>query len=328
VGTIALSALAVAALATAGPYAYVSATTNIEMPAEHWRDMFCDRLLQAGILTLWLVAGTAAYQTWRLSEGGGHAIARSLGGVRIREGDGGADGLKLLNVVEEMALATGIRPPAVYLLRDEPGINAFAAGLEVEEAVIGVTQGAVDRLKRHQLQGVIAHEFSHIVNGDMRLNLQLLGVLTGVQAIASVARFLLRMAIHRDEKVTNGVQAMGSILAGVFGAVLWPIGQIGSMFAMMIHAAVNRQREFLADASAVQFTRDPQGLYEAIQILLNDQSGARLQSPATRVASHMFFAADGHAWQRLLDSHPPLEERLRRLDPTATNLAAPAVLRP
>jgi Zn-dependent protease with chaperone function len=155
----------------------------------------------------------------------------------------------------------------------------------------------------------------------MRLNLQLLGVLTGVQAIAFVARFLLRMAFGRNEKVTNGVQAMGSVLAAVFGAVLWPIGQIGSLFAMMIHAAVNRQREFLADASAVQFTRDRHGLYEALQILLEDEAGSRLQNPATRLASHMFFSADGQAWQRLLESHPPLPERLRRLDPAAAKLA-------
>src|SRR5262249_33587390 len=149
-----------------------------------------------------------------------------------------------LNIVEELSIATGIKAPAVFVLHDEPGINAFAAGLNVTDAVIGVTQGALDRLTRNQLQGIIAHEFSHITNGDMRLNIQILGVLTGVQVISMAARFLLCLAMPTASGGTGGKNPLGMVLALVFGAILWPIGQVGSLFASLIHLAVNRQREF------------------------------------------------------------------------------------
>lgn len=315
IGTIALSALAMAAITTAAAYGYLSTVTNIVMPADYWRHVFCERLIQCGVLTVLAVGGTAAYQSWQLAEGGGRSVARSLGGTRV--GDLGNDPgrLKVLNVVEELAIATGIRPPPVFVLSDEPGINAFAAGFGAKDAVIGVTQGAIDRLQRNQLQGVIAHEFSHIINGDMRLNIQILGVLTGVQAITFAARFLLRLAMPTSEKGTTGKHPLGMILALLFGAVLWPIGQIGSLFATLIHLAVNRQREFLADACAVQFTRDPIGLCEALAILLDDETGSRMVGSDVRLASHMFFAPNSGVWQRLLQTHPPLEERIRRLDP-------------
>lgn len=310
VGTIAVSALAMAAITTAAAYGYLSTVTNIVMPADYWRHVFYDRLVQCGVLTLLAVGGTAAYKSWELAEGGGRGVARSLGGTRVSEPGSDPDRLKVLNVVEELAIATGIRPPPVFVLSGEPGINAFAAGFNAKDAVIGVTQGAIDRLKRHQLQGIIAHEFSHIINGDMRLNIQILGVLTGVQAISFAARFLLRLAAP-----TSGKHPLGMVLALLFGAALWPIGQIGSLFATLIHLAVNRQREFLADASAVQFTRDPVGLCEALLILLDDEAGSRMVGPGARLASHMFFAPSSGAWQRLLQTHPPIQERIRRLDP-------------
>jgi Zn-dependent protease with chaperone function len=314
-GTIAVSAVAMAAIATGAAYGYLSAVTNIVMPADYWRNVFYDRLIQCGVLTLLAVGGTAAYKTWQLADGGGRCVAQSLGGTRVSDPGHDAGRLRMLNVVEELALATGIRPPPVFILTGEPGINAFAAGFNPKEAVIGVTQGAIDRLKRHQLQGIIAHEFSHIINGDMRLNIQILGVLTGVQAITFAARFLLRLAMPSKEKGMAGKHPLGMVLALLFGGALWPIGQIGSLFATLIHLAVNRQREFLADASAVQFTRDPIGLCEALAILQDDESGSRLHDSGARLASHMFFAPSGGAWQRLLQSHPPIEERIRRLDP-------------
>jgi len=315
VGTIAVSALAMAFLATAAAYGYLSAVTNIVMPPDHWPGVFRHRLIQCGVVTLLAVLGTAAYKSWQLAEGGGRCVARSLGGTRVSEAGNDSSRLKLLNVVEELAISTGIRPPPVFILTDEPGINAFAAGLDAKDAVIGVTQGAVDRLKRQQLQGIIAHEFSHIVNGDMRLNIQILGILTGVQAITFAARFLLGIALPASGKGSGGGHPLGMVLALLFGAALWPIGQIGSLFAMLIHLAVNRQREFLADASAVQFTRDPHGLCEALTILLDDETGSRMVGSGAQLASHMFFAPSGGAWQRLFATHPPLEERIRRLDP-------------
>jgi Zn-dependent protease with chaperone function len=315
IGTIVVSALAMAGVAVAAGYAHLSATTNIKMPADYWQGVFFHRLIECFVITLLAVGGTAVYKSFQLADGGGRSVARMLGGTRVVEADKDAGNTRLLNVVEELAIATSIRPPPVYVLKDEPGINAFAAGLNPKDAVIGVTQGALDRFQRHQLQGVVAHEFSHILNGDMRLNIQLLGVLTGVQVISFAARFLLRLAMPGTDKRSTGKHPLGMILALVFGAVLWPIGQIGSFFAMLIQLAVNRQREFLADASAVQYTRDPHGLCEALQIVLDDETGSRLTGPAARLASHMFFADGNAAWQRLLASHPPVEERIRRLNP-------------
>ncbi len=314
-GTVVISSLAMAAIATLAAHGYVSYTTNIKMPAGYWENIFFQRLLQCGILTVLAVVGTAVYQSWQLAEGGGRHVARLLGGKRITNPCDDLERTKLLNIVEELSVATGIKAPAIFVLEHETGINAFAAGLNVKDAVIGVTQGALDRLTRNQLQGIVAHEFSHIINGDMRLNIQILGVLTGVQAITLAARFLLRLAMPTDGGGTGGKHPLGMILALVFGAVLWPIGQVGSLFATLIHFAVNRQREFLADASAVQFTRDPIGLCEALAILLEDEMGSRIAGSHARLVSHLFFASSGGGWNALMQTHPALEERIRRLNP-------------
>jgi Zn-dependent protease with chaperone function len=318
-GTIVLSALAIAMMTVAIEYGYLSAFTTIEMPFEHWSDRFLQRFLLAGGLLTLTVIGTAVYKTSQLAEEGGRGVARSLGGTRVL-GDATDPGhVKVRNVVEELAIATSLRTPAVYVLEDEPGINAFAAGMDGKDAAIGVSRGAIDKLKRHQLSGVVAHEFSHIANGDMRLNLRLLGVLTGIQSIALASRYLLRLAkpiFGSKGPVGGGGLPLGMALALVFGAVLWPIGQIGSLFALLIHLGVNRQREFLADASAVQYTREPQGLCEALIILLESEVGSRIRGPGAQLASHMFFASSGGAWQSLFATHPPLQERIRRLDPS------------
>jgi Zn-dependent protease with chaperone function len=205
-------------------------------------------------------------------------------------------------------------------LEDEPGINAFAAGYDAKDTAIGVTRGAIDRLKRHQLQGIIAHEFGHIVQGDVRLNVRLIGILSGIQSISFAAQYLIRIATSPSKSsrspIGNANTPLGMALALIFGLALWPIGQVGALFAMLINLAVNRQREFLADASAVQYTRDPHGLCEALELLRDDEIGSRIQGPAAQLAAHMFFAGVG-SWQRLFQTHPPLEERIRRLNPQA-----------
>jgi Zn-dependent protease with chaperone function len=326
IGTIVVSAIALAGVTVGGAYGYVSATTNIKMPFAHWKEMYVSRLSDFGILTTLLVVGVALYKSWQLAEGGGRLVAKSLGGTRINDLDTDLGHQRLRNVVEELAIATSMRAPPVYVLNDETAINAFAAGYTDKDAVIGVTRGAVERLQRHQLQGVVAHEFSHIRNGDMRLNIRLLGILTGIQAISFVAQYLIRLGSSPKsasrEVGGSGKHPLGMALALVFGVVLWPIGQIGSLFALLITSAVNRQREFLADASAVQFTRDPDGLREALSILLEEEDGSRLNGAAARVASHMFFAGGG-SWQRLVATHPPLEERIRRLESAGGNLPRP-----
>jgi Zn-dependent protease with chaperone function len=319
-GTIVLSALAIASVTVAAAYGYQSALTKIDTSSEHWSEVFLQRFLVAGGLLMFTVIGTAVYRTMQLAEDGGRGVARSLGGTRVL-GDAIDPGhVKVLNVVEELAIATSMRTPAVYVLEDEPGINAFAAGTDEKDAAIGVSRGAIDTLKRHQLSGVVAHEFSHIANGDMRLNIRLLGILTGIQSITFVARYLLRLArpTSASKRRVGGKPPLGIALALVFGAVLWPIGQIGSLFAVLIHLGVNRQREFLADASAVQSTRDPQGLCEALVILLESEVGGRMRGPGAQLASYMFFASSGGAWQRLFETHPALQERIRRLDLSLT----------
>jgi Zn-dependent protease with chaperone function len=327
-GTIVVSAVALAAVAVASSHAYLSATTSIKMPFAHWQGIFFDRLVQALVLTTLAVVGVAIYKSLQLAEGGGHLVATSLGGTRVLDATEDLGHRKVLNVVDEMAIAAGIRTPPVYVLEDEPGINAFAAGYDPKDMAIGVTRGAIDRLKRHQLQGVIAHEFGHIVQGDVRLNVRLIGVLSGIQSISFAAKYLIRIGTSASKNSPNSIgrgnNPLGMVLALVFGLVLWPIGQVGALFAMLINLAVNRQREFLADACAVEYTRDPHGLCEALEVLRDDEIGSRIQGPAAQLAAHMFFAGAG-GWQRLFQTHPPLEERIRRLDPhsnarTATEL--------
>jgi Zn-dependent protease with chaperone function len=325
VGTIVFSSLALAGVAVGSTWAYLAATVNMEWPAEHWYEMYTRRLIDASVFTTLIVIGMAIYKTLQWAEGGGRAVARHVGGERVLAGSEDPGHRKLLNVVEELAIATGLRAPPVYVMEGEPGINAFAAGFHPKEAVIGVTRGAIDRLTRQQLQGVVAHEFSHIAHGDMRLNIRLMGVLAGIQAITSIARYLIRLGVTVRSKggtLGPGKHPLGMMLALVFGLAIWPVGAIGSAFALVIKLAVNRQREYLADASAVQYTRDPIALCEALQVIAEDEVGSEVRGPSAHIASHMYFAEGGGMWMRLLQTHPPLAERIRRLDPAGSFEAA------
>ncbi len=248
--------------------------------------------------------------------GDGNRVAVHLGGRKVPPNSRDLDERVLLNVVEEMALASGTPVPPVYLLENELGINAFAAGTTPQNAVIGITRGAIQTLTRDQLQGVVAHEFSHILNGDMRLNLRLIGLLHGILLIAMIGYLVLRIVWHMptrsssdDEKGTLAVIA----LAGLIGATLIAVGYIGVFFANLIQAAVSRQREYLADASAVQFTRNPDGIASALKRIGGWKSKAVLKSIDAKEASHMFFG-QGVASQWFA-THPPLAKRIKKLDP-------------
>ena len=266
VGTIVVSAVAVAGVAVVSTRTYLSATTNITMPFSHWRALFLDRFVQALILSTFVIVGVSIYKTFQLAEGGGRLVARSLGGSRVSESATDLGHRMLLNVVEEMAIATSRPTPPVYVLEDELGINAFAAGFDSKDTVIGVTRGAIDRLKRQQLQGIVAHEFGHITQDDVCLNIRLIGVLTGIQSITFISKYLIGIALAPSKdahsSIVPGKNPLGMALSLVFGLALWPIGQVGSIFAHIITLGVNRQREFLADACAVEYTRDPHGLSE------------------------------------------------------------------
>ncbi|WP_375506835.1 M48 family metallopeptidase [uncultured Nostoc sp.] len=273
-------------------------------------------LYVAGI-TIIAIALASLYKIAYLREGGS-VIAQELGGRLLIPDMADEQGRQLLNIVEEMAIASGISVPEVYLLERETSINAFAAGFTPNDAVIGVTRGTLQHLNRDELQGVIGHEFSHILNGDMRLNLRLMGLLHGILFIYLTGELLWQIrGSFRLGKEDKGLPLWA------FGLALMAIGSIGLFCGRLIKAAVSRQREFLADASAVQFTRNPNGLTGAFQKL--QKMDSRLIAPGAEAASHMFFgnALNPSFWENMFSTHPPLAERIRRVGGlNVSNLAA------
>ncbi|MDD4785864.1 MAG: M48 family metallopeptidase [Pirellulales bacterium] len=269
-------------------------------------------------LFLWVTLGTVAvigagslYKMAELSSGG-EPIALMLGGRKINFQTGDFAERRLLNVVEEMALASGVPVPPVYVLEGESSINAFAAGHRPGDAVIGVSRGALDYLDRDELQGVMAHEFSHILNGDMRINLRLVGVLHGILLLAIVGYYVLRSGGHSSSNRKGGA---GAVL--LFGLGLIAIGSVGLFFGRLIESAVSRQREFLADASAVQFTRLPDGIAGALKKIGGLSQGSRIGDVRAGEVGHMFFGdVFGGMSLNWFSTHPPLAERIRRIDPS------------
>jgi len=245
---------------------------------------------------------------------GGKAVAEMLGGVPVNPSTTDPDERRLLNVVEEMSLASGVPVPQVYVL-DEESINAFAAGYGTADAAVGVTRGCITRLTRDELQGVIGHEFSHILNGDMRLNIRLMGLLNGILFLALLGGVLMRLALTsrpRRSNDKNGGSIVAALAAG--GLVLYIVGWIGVFFGKLIKAAVSRRREFLADASAVQYTRNPNGLACALSKIASHTS--RLEHPKAQEASHMFFGNGmAEAWLGLFATHPPIQQRIAEIAP-------------
>ena len=283
------------------------------IPAAAWwqPDIFAAVAASVGAV----VGGGSGYKAMQLS-GGGSRLATLLGGRLLPPDTRDPLERKILNVVEEMAIASGMTVPPVYLLDHEDGINAFAAGIRLDDAVIGATRGAVEQLNRDELQGVMAHEFGHILHGDMRLNVRLIAIVHGILVIGLLGHMLLRLAGHsmgrrRDSK-DDGLPAM----LALFGTALMVIGFVGTFLGSLIKAAVSRQREFLADASAVQFTRNPAGLAGALAKIATATAGSRLATPHAAEASHLFFAS---ALGSLFATHPPLQERIRRLDAAAAS---------
>lgn len=248
---------------------------------------------------------------------GGRAVASLLGGRLLEPNSAGAEERRLLNVVEEMALASGVPVPAVYLLADEPGINAFAAGFSPADAVVGVTRGCVRLLTRDELQGVVAHEFSHILNGDMRLNMRLMAVVFGITMISSIGGAVLRLGAYAPRRRGSDDRGGGiGVALLILGALLYLVGWVGVLFGSMIRAAISRQREFLADAASVQFTRNPAGIAGALKKIGGLAQGSRLMAARAAEASHFYFGNGlRESWLNAFATHPPLEERILRVDP-------------
>jgi Zn-dependent protease with chaperone function len=268
--------------------------------------------MPAATITIAVIALSTLYKIWSLRSGS-EAIANLLGARRIAPNTTEPAERRLLNVVEEMALAAGLPVPSVVVLDKEQGINAFAAGWAPGDSIIGVTRGCLDRLERDELQGVIGHELSHILNADARLNLHLIGWLHGLMVIAFIGYWILR-SMGRGG---GGSKKGGSAAVPLFGLALIVIGGIGVFFGRLIKSGISRQREFLADASSVQFTRNPLGLADALKKIGGAKDGSKIADPNAEQASHLYFSNGLKAsWLSALSTHPPLEDRIRRLDPS------------
>jgi Zn-dependent protease with chaperone function len=258
-----------------------------------------------GMASLFRVAGLSA---------GGGSVARGLGGTLVVPDTSDPLRRRLHNVVEEMAIASGVPVPDVYVLEQEAGLNAFAAGFTPSDAAIAVTRGSLDSFSRSELQGVIAHEFSHILNGDMRLNMRLIGILFGILAISLIGRTILRSARHMRVRSRDSRKAGGVAVILLTGLALTLIGYLGLFFGRMIKAGVSRQREYLADASAVQFTRQTEGIAGALK-KIGFGAGSHLEDADGEEVSHMLFASGVPRLATLFATHPPIVERIRALEP-------------
>jgi len=273
-------------------------------PVMHW----------STAITLLIVITGSLHKTWQIRDGG-VALADMLNAREILPSCNSLADRRLRNVVEEMAIASGIPAPRTFVMPHEKSINALAAGFRPTEAVIVITQGALDSLNREELQGVIAHEFSHIFNADMRINMRLISVLAGILAIGKVGEFLVhantRMRLYNRRRDKN--EALGIFFLILLGVAMMVIGYIGLFFGRLIKAAISRQRELLADASSVQFTRNASGIANAL-IKIRNHTGSHLMSVHGEDMSHMCFGETvPFHLQSLLATHPPLDNRLRAL---------------
>jgi Zn-dependent protease with chaperone function len=264
--------------------------------------------LKTAFGTVLVIAIVVLFKRIQISQGG-HAIAEMLGARPVQPETDNPHEKRLLNVVEEMAIAAGLPTPPVYVM-DETTINAFAAGFAENDAVIGVTRGTLERLSREQLQGVVAHEFSHILHGDMRLNLHLITILSGIIFLTQAGRFIL----YSSSRTRSRNQGVAVVF--VLGLGLIIVGGVGSIFGNMIKSAVSRQREFLADASAVQYTRNPEGVAGALKVIAGSGAGSGLATPRAEECSHLFFGDAIHFRAlNLFSTHPPLDTRIKRIQP-------------
>ena len=323
--------LAAVGVTILGIYAVAELGISVGVPAESGGDVrggykssnlhfqFHPWLLGVVALANLIVIGGASLFKIAELRSGGHHVAAQMGGVRVPPSTTDPDLRRLLNVVEEMALASGISVPPVYVLEHEPGINAFAAGYTPADAVIGINRGTLNKLNRDELQGVIAHEYSHILNGDMRMNIRLIGLLFGIQMIAMIGYFFLRTmgggGRHRRRSHNGNDKGNGGFILAMAIALL-VFGSIGQFFARLIKASISREREFLADASAVQFTRYPEGIGGALKVIAATKGGSVIHSDEGEELSHMFFASCFSSnFASMFATHPALPKRIGKLEP-------------
>jgi Zn-dependent protease with chaperone function len=265
--------------------------------------------------TLAVIGGASLYK-WSEFSAGGSAVAESVGGRRVDPHTTDLRERQLLNVVEEMAIASGLPVPAVYIMDGEPAINSFAAGITTSDAVVTVTRGTLEKLSRDELQGVVAHEFSHILNGDMRMNVRISAIIFGILVIGLAGRATLWGMRYGRIGSSRGKGGGAAIAVLAIGLALLVVGYVGYFFGRLIQSSLSRQREFLADASAVQFTRNPGGVTGALKKIGGYALGSTIETHKAAGISHFFFAQEfvsnfGGLWA----THPPLDVRIRAIDP-------------
>jgi len=280
-------------------------------------------LIGTAVLTTLFILGSSLFKTSVLSAGGGR-VATDMGGTLVPADVQDPLRRRLRNVVEEMAIASGVPVPEIYVLEEESSINAFAAGFTPSDAAIAVTRGTLELLDRNELQGVIAHEFSHILNGDMRLNIRLMGVLFGIMVLGLIGRMIVRGGYHTS--IVSSRRNRGTPAVLIIGLGLVILGAIGVFFARMIKAGVSRQREYLADASAVQFTRQSSGIANALKKIGGYSESSLIKSADPEEVSHMLFGT-GAKFSGMFATHPPLVERIQALDPSFRGSDFPVVER-
>lgn len=262
-----------------------------------------DAILVISLITGGLIGLASLVRSQKL-KAGGSVVARELGGTAVETDTRDPLKRRLRNVVEEVAIASGVPVPDIFVLEEEMGINAFAAGYSTSDAAVAVTRGTLETLDRDELQGVVAHEFAHILNGDMRLNIRLIGILFGILALTIAGRLLLHSGSLSRNRNAGGI--------AIAGLAIMLIGYIGVFFGRWIKASVSRQREYLADASAVQFTRNPESIGGALKKIAAVQYGSKLQRDSEEVG-HMLFASG--LVGSMFATHPPIEKRIRAIDP-------------
>jgi Zn-dependent protease with chaperone function len=269
--------------------------------------------------TVAIIGGASAFKMVSLRSGG-TAVAQSLGAREVSLATKDPLERRLINVVEEMSIASGVPMPPVFII-EEPSVNAFAAGFSIHDAAVAVTRGALEQLSRDELQGVMAHEFSHILNGDMRLNIRLIGPLFGLLVIAFLGRAAVRGSIYRG----SGRNSKGGGAVVFIGFALMAIGYIGVLFGRLIQAAISRQREFLADSAAVQFTRNPDGIAGALKRIGFRGVGSKISHAHAEDTAHLFFSK---ALSGGFATHPPLAARIKAIDANWDGKFLPSRARP
>ena len=309
---VAAALIVLGVTAVVGAALYFSSSMTVGVPLRYFLAEYAPVLIATAIGAALLIGGATAFKTAALSSGGG-SVAAGLGGTQVAPDVQDPLRRRLRNVVEEMAIASGTPVPEIYVLEQEDGINAFAAGYEPGDAAIAVTRGALELLDRDELQGVIGHEFSHILNGDMRLNIRLMGVLFGILVLGLIGRTILRGGRYGAFSSSRRGKGAGAVL--VVGLGLAILGGVGVLFARIIKAGVSRQREYLADASAVQFTRQTTGIANALKKIGGYGGHSYLRAADPEEVSHMLFGS-GAKLSSMFATHPPLTARIQALDPS------------